>query len=68
MNEDLKSSIANEVIKGHFKPVFFFYMRKFYTHKKHKKHENVKQATFFLLDVFMSIKSMKMSNKQLSSS
>ena len=32
------SSIVYEVIRGNFKLLYFFITRKFYTHKKHKKH------------------------------
>ena len=31
------SSIVNEVIRGNFKLLYFFFRRKFYSHKKYKK-------------------------------
>ena len=43
------SSIVNEVIKGSFKPLCFFFTRKFYKHKKHKnayKRTKTRKATF----------------------
>ena len=46
------SNIVNEVIRGNFKLLSFFFTRTFYTHKKHKKNKNIKQVTFFFLDVF----------------
>ena len=51
----------NEVIRGNFKLLYFlFFLRENFTHTKSiKKHKNVKQATFFFLDVFISIKSIK---------
>ena len=39
----------------------------FYTHKKRKKYKNVKQATFFFLDVFYANKKHENTNKRLSS-
>ena len=39
----------------------FFYMRK--KHKKRKKYKNVKQVTFFFLDVFYANKKHENANK-----
>ena len=51
------SSIVNEVIRGNSELLFFFFFtRKFHTHKKNKKHETLNN---FRLDVFMTIKSIK---------
>ena len=37
------SSIVNEVIRGNFELLYFYFTRKFHTHKKHKKHEKLKK-------------------------
>ena len=39
----LGSSIVNEVIRGNFRLLYFFFTKKFYPHKKHKKHKMLKK-------------------------
>ena len=56
------SSIVNEVIRGNFKLLYFFY-EKISHIKSIKKHKNVKQATFFFLDVFYEHKKHKKHKK-----
>ena len=71
MNEDLESSIVNEVIRVILN-LFVFFMRKFYTHKKHKNIKTIKNIK--TLDkrlsssqmFFIHIKSIKTLNKQTS--
>ena len=57
------SSMVNEVIKVILKPLFFFFFtRRFHTHKKrkkHKKHKTSNKQFFFLLDVFYEHKKHK---------
>ena len=52
-----RGSNVNEVIRAVLNSLFFFFTKKFYMHKKHKKHKDTtkqkhktqisKQATFF---------------------
>ena len=72
---NLSSNINEGIRAGFF--LFFFFVKRFYTHEKHKKHkkhkkqkkaQNVKEATFLLLDILYAHKKHKKHEKHKTSS